>query len=444
MINSNPQYRNSQHRNSHSQRTAVTLVEVLFSIGVIMIGLLGLLSVMPLAGQRAQDSVSFSVGAEVADSVAKEIQIRRWLNAGGLGDMNNAPKYSIAFDEATNQMSADPLDQVPTVTMPASDLIGGICIDPLYCANQAGTYTSFASYDDRVFPYYVASHDPLLDPSDTNSASWAPPMPRLRRVGVIDPSTATIPATTIPRLVALEIARELTQSANDLLVVSTKADQAESATLPGLGSGILGYGRRVPTGEYSWIATLVPTQSNQYASLSVAIIRNRVTDIDFPVSAPPTPVQPDANGVSERVAYVTYASGFSGGAGGVVHLTASGNTSAELAPNDWLMMSRVLPDGTQAHRWYRVVAIDADPEELVAYSNTELDSGGAALPTISGSPDRTERALWRRRITLDGPDWEFDFTTGQISDGTFLDNTYVTIVQNVVSVTERLIPWTDL
>jgi hypothetical protein len=184
-----------------------------------------------------------------------------------------------------------------------------------------------------------------------------------------------------------------------------------------------------------------------YANLSIVIIRQRVVDVDYPVTAPSgTPYGPQDNGVSERVAYVTAASGFSGGAGGTDHLTASNVTSLELAPNDWIMLSAQL-SGRAEHRWYRVVATDAEPEILIPDSDTFLEPGLSNLPAPSGVYRTGE--VWRRRITLDGPDWSFNFqnaagTPIATSDATFGDNTYATIVQGVVSVTERIIPFTDL
>jgi hypothetical protein len=46
---------------------------------------------------------------------------------------------------------------------------------------------------------------------------------------------------------------------------------------------------------------------------------------------------------------------------------------------------------------------------------------------------------------LDGPDWAFGHDSGtQYADNTFLNNTYATIVSDVVSVTERVVLMEDL
>ena len=65
-------------------RSAVTLIEVIFSIGVILIGLLGLLSILPLAGQRAQDSVGLSVAPVLASNVQAELNAEKFFNSNRL------------------------------------------------------------------------------------------------------------------------------------------------------------------------------------------------------------------------------------------------------------------------------------------------------------------------------------------------------------------------
>ena len=71
-------------RNRGDFRRAVTLLEVVFSMGVILIGLLGLLSILPLAGRRAEQSVSLSVGTAIGEQMVNELEARRYLADGRL------------------------------------------------------------------------------------------------------------------------------------------------------------------------------------------------------------------------------------------------------------------------------------------------------------------------------------------------------------------------
>src|SRR5690606_18970663 len=103
------------------------------------------------------------------------------------------------------------------------------------------------------------------------------------------------------------------------------------------------------------IATVNPLPGNLYANLSVVVIRNRQRDYSVPAAA----VQlPERNATDERLAYVAYASGFTGGAGGEVHLVSNSNTVFRVRSGDWIMLSSSR-GGNPTHRWYRVSAVDA-------------------------------------------------------------------------------------
>ncbi len=440
-------------------RSAVTLVEVVFSIAVILIGLVGLVSVMPLAGYRAQEAVTMSIGASFGDAVLKEIQMRRWIRNLALIDYSTleAVKYEPGLTTGPSLTLTD-ANADPNL----HPKISAVCIDPLYIADRVDQNEPFLSvigYNDAVFPYYAstplnaATHDPLLNPSEPNPVAspgtntWPTAQPRMRRVGFGSLSGFTRPFTFPDTLiVGLEQARTIVESQNDVVFTRPK-DRSENARVNGLQAGGLEYGRRAPSGEYSWIATISPLPGNRFASVSVVVTRNRDRARDYP-STPET--DPRDNGVNERIAYVTFASGFSGGAGGTVHLTSSANTATSLVAGDWVMLSRRIPTVptppppqlpyVDFHRWYRVVAVDGEPEEFTPLSSTLLETGGAPLP----DPGFARTPVWRHKVLLDGPDWSFGFPVPGSADGTFVDNTFATIMTDVVSVTERVIPLTDL
>jgi len=124
-----------------------------------------------------------------------------------------------------------------------------------------------------------------------------------------------------------------------------------------------------------------------------------------------------------------------------------------------------------------VVSVDGKEQRTPAGGNYTPD-----VWEVPGSPPQGSArqyvtdAAWRHKVTLDGPDWEFGYATGYadtpetnayttpvpsvaynnwspyiIADqaGTpatipFSDNTYATIVDGVVSVTERVVKLSDL
>ncbi|TWU33752.1 hypothetical protein [Novipirellula artificiosorum] len=402
-------------------RSAITLVEVMFAIGVVLIGLLGLLSVMPLAGRRAQDSISLSMGSALSESVLTDLQSRRYLNNGQLGQVP-----SIRPIAALTKLT------VPTMTTPT---MLPFCIDPMFASFDADANSRTLStngYDPTLFPFYKVNHDPLLDPSSSNSTVWPFPQPRMLRVGVTR-------LKLFNAMLNIEEALMLTENQDDLPVFRPKDRSLNSTyqSMESVSSG-LDYGKRVPTGDFSWIATVNPLPGNVYATVSIVVIRDRERTFEVPTTVAATPRE---NAESERLAYVSYAQGFSGGSGGTVHLVGAGNTISRLRTDDWVLLSRrsPAPNLVSQHRWYRVASADIDAEEAVPTSNTSLNG---TVPLPDPSPANRNSEVWLRRVVLDGPDFTFGFTGS--ADGAVVDNTFATIVPNVVSVTERVMLLSDL
>lgn len=408
-------------------RKAVTLIEVIFSIGVVLIGLLGLLSLMPLAGKRSQEAISLAAASALGDSVMNDLLSRRLISNGLLSDMDNtAVTYNTTTTPAQLQVGATP--------------VGGICIDPIYKGNQAPLTSNH--YNDRFFPYFIERHDPLLNPS-VAANEWPAQQPRLTRVG----ANHTLAAPSVGRA---EQARAIGES-SDALTFDRPKDRSVDAVLPGLktnGSHLLSYGKRVPSGEYSWIATVSPLAGGRFASVSVVVVRNRDSERDYPSGLETVPLR---NGVSERLAYVADAAGFMGGAGGTVLLAGSQTTLSRLRSNDWVMLSTRVSGGTppvDVHRWFRVVSVDNEPV-LHRTTDTAPDIDtvlGGRVPTAVGAD------VWLRRVQLDGADWQFGFLNDDpappfdslTNAQRYADNTFATIVTDVVSVTERVVPLSSL
>lgn len=359
-------------------RRAVTLVEVIFAIGVILIGLLGLLSILPLAGKRSQDSVSLSTGPQIANRVLAELKSNRFLSRDALQALNTA------------------ID-VNTTTVP-------FCIDPIFVSSPL---TDRPAIDTNVgyyagnFPFFDARHNPLADPLTVRPAQTDPIQPRMYRVGLKD-SLGIVPGT---------VARVFSENRDDL--INTQPDDRSlpvrltDGEIQPISTG-LEYGKRIPSGEFSWIVTVNPLPGGVYASVAVVVMRNRTLEVEFP---------PTKNNVGERIASVTYAQGFRGGAGGLVHLESNTAVESKLVPGDWLMLSK---NGTTGptHHWYRVVGLDGEPE-------------------INGS-------VWGHRVLLDGPDWSFGYNVDGTADSNLLDNTYATLVSGVVCVTETVLKLSEI
>lgn len=404
----------------YAHRLGVTLIEVIFSMGVILIGLLGLLSILPLAGHRSQDAISLNVGVALGDSVAEEVVARGLIMDSSL----------TALDYTTIRRD------LSTGGGTTASVIPPFCIDPMLAAAAPPALVN-TSYDSSVFPFYNASHDPLLDPSVASSTTTNgfANQPRMLRVGIS--SFTRLSSDTLQQIAQrLEAARAIVESVDDLPGL-----RPQDRSLPVSISGVRAtgdasgssFGKSLASGEFSWIITVDPLPGDEYASMSVVILRNRERLTAFQVASSDVPRE---NALSERVAFVTNRFGFNGGAGGSATLISAGNTLADLRSGDWIMLSTSTDSSTAftraqsaVHRWYRVAAVTGETSILTPNLDTEITlPNGTAIPVpATSSSNRTSTTVWQKTVVLDGPDWAPTSTT------------FATLMEGVVSVTERTV-----
>ncbi|NND96420.1 MAG: hypothetical protein HKN47_03715 [Pirellulaceae bacterium] len=434
-------------------RSAVTLIEVMFAMSVALIGLVGLISVLPIAGRRTQDAINLNDGAALAHSVFDELKAR---------DLLKPSAWTVRFDNIAAPGSFHDIDPNGTVTN-VLDFTDAWCIDPLFVSapesqidEASGGY--FRLYDPAtgngyrrtLFPYYRAEQNPLVDPSlsegntpmggpadtrwwtptafgtnNTSSASDGDFGARMIRVGL---ARRGVPLT-------MQAGRESESTVDDRDGVATTEtkDRTLNVTLQGQKAVFGGsdFGKQLTDGSLSWIATVNRLPGTNFANVSVVILRNRDRGfVTYPAvdggGATPVADEPGKNALDERLAYVTYATGFSGGAGGTIHLVGAANTPSNISTNDWIMLSRRTVAGNDFHRWYRIVSVTLEAQE-----------GTFTDPVHGGT-----RAVWQHKLFLDGPDWSFGFPTPGNVDTTaaaVIDNTYATILTDVVAVSEHVI-----
>jgi type II secretory pathway pseudopilin PulG len=365
-------------------RIGVTLVEVIFAIGVILIGLLGLMSVLPLAGNRAQSAIGLNTATAVADNAFNLLVSGGFLESDRLVDVNG---NDIEIDQS-------------------------LCIDPMRVFLGSAP-EAVGGFNSRFFPYYQSPHNPLNDPSAGPPAGNIP-FPRMERVGL---------KLENGRVLNREEALKIVESQDDV-PTARPADRTLNATVKVVQATENGmaYGKRLATGEYSWFATLSPKTSKpgeRFGILSIVVVRNRDRTFSFPASQV---LAAEFNANAERVGVVTGWNGFRGGSGGTVTITSSSSVKSSMPQNTWVMLSRGV--GSAAiHRWYRVVGTDGSPEFGLA---SDFDLGAYVA---GGEP------LWRRSVLLDGSDWSF----GPAPPPNLAAATHATIVDGVVSVTERIV-----
>jgi len=185
------------------KRSGVTLLEVLFAIGIVSVGILGVLATLVIAGKQAADGTRMNGADRLGRNAIREFEVRGFNRASG-----------------------------PRGTWAAVPVNGwSYCLDPLYVATNGSAMP--------------ASLFPAIDPATA-------PGPRMARVSVRrfpgDQSVAPLPPIGQPLA-------ESIFTAKDDLAFSMPDDR----TLPPVQHYGAGAGTRQSTGALSWFATVVPT-----------------------------------------------------------------------------------------------------------------------------------------------------------------------------------------
>ena len=402
--------------NASIWRRGITLLEIMFSIGVVTVGLLGVLALLPLAAHQAQKGLIATRAAVTANNALNDFESRgmrdpkSWMfyyPGGGtppaapaqngmyrMRPPGETPVWQFAFGEWTWS---------PPAPQP-------VCIDPRFIAANGG-FSQDATKITSAFPYYKT--DPSIPAIN---------QPRMNRVtlwsGVTLPGTATPLAMTDARAdqvfvmdddLLFDLPTDATEEPNQIFGSAGADGRWGEAGLDDDSNGVVddsseaGWAgtddvmtQRQYEGAFSWLATLAP-ESNDLYTLSVVVFYQRDATLDM-------------NENSERLVQVATFLNSGIGGGDVVLETRPGRpqTDLELSPNDWVMLAGNSFDG-QKFRWYRVVAADTEVTE-------------------------TGNGTWQRYATLSGPDWN---RAEWLPPAIF--PTQATIMNDVVAVYERVI-----
>ncbi|MDP6557418.1 MAG: hypothetical protein QGG71_22325, partial [Pirellulaceae bacterium] len=379
-------------------RCGISLLEVLFSIGVIAVGLLGVLAVIPLGLHQ------------VGKGIVAERSARAGLNAVEKFDVMGMRRPELWLYSPGGRV------QVPTAigTSPHVPVGYAFAIDPRFvAANGSTVVTQPPYYDARFFPYFspidrtVGGQNPLLItlPHPQNTS-----FPRMIRLSL---RSAPVIGTRMGTLLADEVF-----VAQDELVF----DLPDEKNLPPV-QNFNGNVKRLYEGNFSWMATLVPRVDvggvfrNEYL-LSIVVFHKRdrsmamFVDADgsggFSAGDPPS--------YFERLVDVAtfHATGY---AGGDVALQSTALEDLELKEGDWIMLAGSGGAGgieAPEFKWYRVVATEREPTFISASSRWQRDA------TLQGSD-------WQR------PEWHLPSTAALFRP------TQATLVTGVVAVYEKTV-----
>jgi len=351
-----------QHRR-FVRRRGVTLIELMFAIGIMLVGLLGVAALIPLAGYEIGRGLTADRMSVTGRNAVQEFDIRNMRRADMYVNPDGTP-----FNPKFQSMHL----------FPASQRTLAFCIDP--------GYLHFHATNDLVNPP-PANRTPLLFPSWGPLTSSPRKEARMHRIPLRNQPGGAI----MNRL----LAERLFVARDDLAV-----DRPADSTLPPAQVYGAGTTRRQYNGSFSWFATLVPElhqpkgQFDQYL-LSIVVLEGRdlLYDTGLATTSRPRPI-------SERVIEIDLLGGGFGGGQATLRTGGVSPVPIDVRSGDWIMLSAkaiVSPPIDVAitrinnndplnlvtrdyFRWYQVLNSELDPRQL-------------------------NNGDWIRRISLEGPDW---------------------------------------
>ena len=399
--------------NRSDHRRGISLIEVLISIFVMAVGLLGVLSLMPLAHHEANRGMIEDRKGQVGRAALRDFRVRGMAAARTemLLDANFAPVpdpsgQPIRTIVPVNWLAIDPSTGNPkrvviAKTIPPNPFIPRLdervffsgqsfVIDPRMLATQ-GVAASVLLASKFPFQLLPEVANPLMERITLRPSALNYP------VVMNGPGDPLLP-------MSLAQADHIFIAQDDLSI-----DRPDDGDLPPeqlFTIGTNGVGKRQSDGGFSWMATLVPELGGdaQY-TLSIVVFYQRDS-------------QMNVDQVNERrLVLDMFLSGGIGG--GDIRLSSPAQELLDdVKAGQWLMLSQATPTEWR-FRWYRILAAGDDP----------IPPGQDPHPLVSNSTD------WGRYLTLSGGDW----TVNPASPTNPQSPTFATIVNGVVAVYEKSI-----
>ncbi len=416
--------RTPQRYRSSVRRRGVTLVEVMFAIAIVAVGLLGVLLVVPLAGSRTSRGMIADRSDRMGRNAIREFEIRSMGQSNMWTRLRPDPRGYVEYPAEPIAGNLNPPPGNPAIHSRS------FCIDPLFLA----THYEIAVADStnppaqvEFFPYYLIANDVTEMQTRMQRIS-------LRPFPGAAPSSPSAPGIVFG--MSLPRALEVFMAKDDLVF-----DVLPDPTAPPI--QVYDYDpdetQRQFDGAYTWMATLTPMQdtlihggtlaqnTDQYL-LSIVVFHQR--DMSMTMQHDVPSISGPDNERLVNIPRVTSSAefGFSGagyGGGEVCMETIARMTPSDtnvihrkedltLRTGDWLMLSAKVPvpSGNDIHffRWYRVVAAEE------------------TLESPSGP--------FTRNVSLQGSDWDRIVLAMQQNSNII---TQATLMNNVVAVYEKTV-----
>lgn len=403
---------------ARTSRGGVSLLEIMISIGVVGIGLLGVAALIPLAHYKAAEGVREERKALFGRRAYREFFIHGFNQPGRWQASTQALPVPI---QRPNWIAFAPMPSPPLIYNVQGD---GRLIPRTYC------------FDPHLFSYRLGSGLPQTHVVFPENATNLPvPQPLIPRITVLSPPPNRLRESLLARqnpptvawnqftnqvttlnLLQRSAADEIFRIRDDLPV--NQPTEPNQTTTFSYFTETTGPTKKLASGNFSWMATLVPElmlhpltaaagvppyNANRYV-LSIVVYRDRELSGQYR---------------EEAVANVMF--------GGASFL--SGSTKelrvVDLVPPDpavpqnagvkdiqvghWVALTQPAATGNSAVlRWYEVVAADTPENELTNQRELTLSGPDWALPTpdLGGPPVflvylRNVETVYEKTIELD-------------------------------------------
>lgn len=361
----------------------VTLIELMFSMGIALVGLVGIMALIPVASYQASAGLTADRMGRLGANAERDFDIRGY----------RSPRMWVSWRPAANTFAPVSTPPPPAVAF---------CIDPRFVAHHhyvQNTYTTNPATPARLFPYYTTI-DPVNEVRMERVGVLSSPLPPQALMNVLQANNIFVSKDDL----AIERPRDSTVPARQVYGDATNplvppfpgpdnawgfsgVDDDNNGTPDDVSEamwfGSDDIGMRQFNGQMSWMATLAPTlrsvdtgfnvggveispfgPEHDTYTLSIVLFNQRNPVFPLAVDDPKDPN-------TERLVNVAPLGGSD------FLLTLRDNTRPRsdlvLRDGDWLMLSapsaseHYLPDGTfsgriPAIRWYRVLSTDAEVE----------------------------------------------------------------------------------
>ncbi|MCC7087007.1 MAG: hypothetical protein IT427_18565 [Pirellulales bacterium] len=364
----------------------ISLMEVLISIGIVAIGLVSVLSLLPVGSYQAAQAEKEERKANLGMNAVQGLKNRGVLN------MDNWRIY----DSINNRW-------IPYAAY-STDFHPPIVIDPWMSAvagfQNATDYQKIENFPATGSAYPGAPFFPPTPPVPLTNPPYVHHWLGMKRLTVAQ--ALVFDSSTSKFFPSRPLADALCISADD-----TYANRPDDSSLPAESPYTVDASnnrlKRDYEGLYSWLITLTPIelepdhvvaqQKRQYL-MSLVIFNRRLASV-------PTPGSGQEEMVYAR--FAQYSTGLGGGDFDLAELSANGaDTKLELArPGNWLMLCRYEPTGVPVgntsepqvwpvFNWYRIV------------NSSDTDDGQILVPDLTGGMVQ----MRGRSVTLSGPDWQ--------------------------------------